>query len=162
MASGNNILLNDITAKGVYMEGIIEGTPKPGTVMQIKAATEPIGGRPTWVPYNRDADGNRPQGPLIVLLPDHLQGKIATDAYVTGARGFGYVPQAGEELNMLVANQAGTADAFAIGDLLMVDDTTDNGMLIATSSPETEPFMVMETVAAITEDTLVHCIHTGY
>ena len=56
---------------------------------------------------------------------------------------------------------SGTSDAFAIGDILMVDDST--GKLVATTgSPESEPFVVMETVAALTADALVHVMFTGY
>ena len=158
MAKGNEIIVSD-QPRGVFHEGIVSGTPKPGTVMQVKAATEPVGGAFTFEVYNPDADGN--QRLQYILLPDSLQGKLATAAYVSGDRCFLYVPAPGEDLNMLVANIAGTGDAFAIGDKLIVDDGT--GKLIATTgSPESEPYEVMETVAAITADTLVWVRHTGY
>lgn len=162
MAKGNEIIVS-AEPMGRFLEGIISGTPKPGTVMQIKAATEPVNGRHTWEVYNRVIDANR--GLIAVLLPDHLQGKTATDAYTSGDRGFMYVPIAGEELNMLVANLAGTADDFAIGDLLTVDDGT--GKLIDTVGTsgmgvESEPFIVLETVTDPTADHLVHCMFTGY
>jgi len=160
MAQGNEILISAVP-NGRFLEGLIDGTPKPGTVMQVKAATEPVSGRHTWEVYNRDADGDRPQGPIAVLLPDQLQGKLATDAYVTGTRGFLYAPIAGDEVNMLLADVAGTGDDHAIGELLIVDDGT--GLLIATTgTPESEPFVVMETITDPTTDTLVHCMFTGY
>ncbi len=160
MAKGNDILLNDIEPKGVYKEGIISGTPKPGTVMQVKAATEPINGRPTWEVYNADSDGDRRM--IAVLLPDRLQGKLASEAYVSGEHGFLYVPQAGEELNMLVAAAGtGTGDSIAIGDMLMVDDGT--GILLAESSPQAEPFQCLETIAdLVAAGSLVHVQYTGY
>ncbi len=157
---GNEILLA-ANPKGVFLEGTISGTPKPGTVMQVKAATEPVGGRPTFEVYNAAADGD--QRLIAVLLEDHLQGKIATDAYVTGSRGFLYVPAAGEELNMLVAvSGTSTGDAQAIGDLLIVEDGT--GLLVPTSSgEESEPFIVMETLTdVVAAGTLTHVMHTGY
>ncbi len=158
MAQGNEIIVTS-PARGVHLEGIIDGTPKPGTVMQIKAATEPVGGRHTWEDYDVAADGD--QRLIAVLLPDALQGKLATDAYVSGDRGFLYVPLPGEDLNMLVLNISGTGDLFAIGDILMVND--GDGKLIATTgSPESEPFIVMQTVAAITVDTLIWCKFTGF
>ena len=83
MARGNEIVLT--SPYGRKMEGIIDGTPKPGTIMQIKAATAAVGGRLTWEVYNRDATGNRPQGPIAVLDIDHLQGRTADDAYVLDA-----------------------------------------------------------------------------
>lgn len=155
---GNEIIVS-AQPQGRFWEGTISGTPKPGTVMQIKAATAFTNGRPTFEVYNPDADGN--QRCLFVLLPDWGQGKTATDAYADGDHGYLYVPQAGETLNMLVANISGTADAFAIGALFIVDDGT--GKLIATTgSPESEPFLCLEAVAALTADTLVHCLYTGY
>lgn len=164
MARGSEIVVTS-NPKGMFLEGLIDGTPKPGTMMQIKAATEPVNGRPTWTAYNRDADGDRPAGPVAILLPDHLQGKTTADAYVSGDRGFLYAPIAGEELNVLCANLTGTGsgtdDAFAIGDLLIPDDGTGK-FLKTTGSVEIEPFCVLETVAAIVADTLVFSMYTGH
>lgn len=145
--------------RGVFKRGIISGTPKPGTVMQIKAATEPVSGCHTWEVYNQSADGA--QALIAVLLEDWEQGKTADDAYADGTYGKLYCPAHGEELNMLVANIVGTSDVFAIGDRLIVDDGT--GLLIAeTGSPTSTPFQVLETKTALTADTLVHCIYTGH
>lgn len=160
---GNEIVLT--SPYGRKIEGIIDGTPKPGTIVQIKAATEPVNGRHTFEVYNRDADGNRPQGPLYLLDIDHLQGKTYSDAYVDGDRCFAWALLPGDEVNVLCANLTGTGsgtdDAFAIGDILMPDDGTGK-MVKTTGSVEIEPFCVLETVATITEDTWVHCVYTGY
>ena len=160
MAQGNEIVLSG-EPRGRFYEGIIASgeTPKPGTVMQIQAAVEPIGGRLTWEMFDAGADGD--QRLIAVLLPDQLQGKMATDAYAAGDRCFLYIPLPGDELNMLVSNISGTSDSFAIGDLLMVNDG-DGELIATTGSPESESFIVMETVAALTADTLVHCMFTGY
>lgn len=160
MAKGSSIVVSG-NPKGVFLEGVIASgeTPKPGTVLQIKAATEPIGGRHTWEIFDAGADGD--QRLVAVLLPDSLQGKVATAAYAAGDRCSLYVPAAGEDLNMLYKNIAGTGDLFAIGDLMIVDDGT--GKLVATTgTPESESFVCMETVAAITADTLVWSKFTGY
>lgn len=160
MAKGNEIIVS-AEPRGRFLEGIVSGTPKPGTVMQIQAGTAADGnGKHTWEVFNADADGD--QRLIAVLLPDWGQGKTATDAYVTGTRCFLYVPIAGEELNMLVANVSGTSDTFSVGDVLMVDDGT--GKLIATTgSPESEPFIILEAVTtALTADTLQWCMYTGY
>jgi hypothetical protein len=160
MSSLNKIVLSG-EPKGRFLEGIVDGTPKPGTIMQIKAATEPVGGKHTWEVYNRAADGERPQGPLAVLTENWKLGKTPTDAYVDEEQCMMYVPNPGDELLVLVANIAGTADSFAIGDLLIVND--GDGLMIATTgTPESEPFCVAETVAALTADTLVHVFYTGY
>lgn len=160
MSIGNEIIAS-AEPRGRFIEGIISGTPKPGTVMQVKAATEMIGGRFTWEVYNVDSDGD--QRLIAVLLPDQLQGRLATTAYVTGDRCFLYCPLPGEELNMLVlAAGTATSDALAIGDQLMVDDGT--GILIAeTGSPESEPFMALETVSdLVAAGALVHVVYTGH
>lgn len=142
---------------GIKRGCIVDGTPKPGTCMTVKAATEPVNGRHTYEAYNRDGDGNRAE--VAILLEDKNQGKTVDDAYVSGTHGQLYFPQAGDLLQMLLQNQGGTGDSFAIGDYLMIDDGT--GKLIASSSPENEPFVVMETQAALTADTLVLCLFTG-
>lgn len=168
MAKGNEIIVT-ANPKGVFSECIVSGTPKPGTVMEFKrGVTSTTGGRWTYEPAGTTAasgvqgmaaDGNRL--PIAVLLPDHTQGKTATDAYVSGTRGFLYFPVAGEELNMIIENQSGTADDFAIGDKLIVDDGTGK-LLISASTPESEPFICLETITDPTADTLTWCMFTGY
>jgi len=157
MAKGNDIIVT-AEPRGIFLEGFVSGTPKPGTVMQVVASTEPVGGQHTWEVFNQAADGTLAL--IAVLLPNHLEGKLATDAYASGDRCYLYCPAAGEDLNMLVANISGTGDAFAIGARMMVDDTT--GKLVADSSGASVPFIVMETVAALTADTLVWCKYTGH
>lgn len=162
MAWGNEIIVTP-NPTGRFLEGIIGvgNTPKPGTIMQPDVSVALVGNRLSWVVYNADADGGRPKGPLAVLLPDHLQGKTATTAYAAGDRCFLYCPVMGDELNVLLADVAGTADDHTKGEILIVDDGT--GKLIATTgNPETEPFLLLETVTDPTADQLVHVMYTGY
>jgi len=156
MALGNEII---VTAEpgGVFKEGPISGTPKPGTVMQIKAATAKVNGNFTWEVYNKASDGVNAL--IAVLLPDTLRGKVATAAYANGDHGFLYCPIPGEELNMLVADVSGTGDDHAIGDTMMVDDGT--GKLVAASSADAEPFQLLEAATDPTADALMHAIFTG-
>lgn len=159
-ARGSGIIVN-AEPRGRFLEGIISGTPKPGTAMQIDFSVALQGGRHTWVVYNRDADGNRPAGPIGILLPDDLQGQLATTAYVTGTRCFLYVPQAGDELNLLIADVAGTGDDHDAGEILMIDDGT--GKFIATTgSPESECAVLCEAITDPTADQLSWCIWSGY
>jgi hypothetical protein len=137
----------------------VYGTPKPGTVMQIKNSPL-LGNRPVWTVYDTAGDGY--PGIIAVLLPDNLQGRLATSAYVSGERCFLYCPIAGEEMNMLRQDVAGTGagEALAIGDVLMVDDGT--GKVMQDSSGLRKPFVSLEVVAAGgTADVLVHCMYTG-
>ena len=105
------------------------------------------------------ADGDRI--PIIVLREDYLQGKAATEAYAAGDRCFLYVPATGEELNVLKMDVAGTGDDFRIGDKLIVDDGTGK-VLLSASTPESEPFICLETVTDPTADQLVHVMYTGH
>ena len=160
MAQGNSILVTG-EPKGVYLDGIVSGTPKPGTLMEL-TSTAAVGGRFTYQVYQPGTDGE--QRAVIILLDNDLLGVPATTAYATGDRAKFYCPLPGEEVNVLAKNIGGTAtgsgDSFAIADLLTVD--TGTGKVIATTgTPEMEPFQVLETVAEITTDTLVHCMFTG-
>ncbi len=62
--------------RGVTIEGIIDGTPKPGQIMQIKLDTAKVGGRFTWQVYTPGGNAQRPVGPLAVLDMDDLQGRM--------------------------------------------------------------------------------------
>ncbi len=159
MASNNAIILSG-QPRGVFKEGTISGSaPKPGILVQVKAAVEPVGGRFTYELFDGAADGE--QTTVLMLLADELQGKTVDQAYVDGDQIFMYVPHPGEEMQVLLENIAGTGDAFAIGDKLMVNKGT--GKFVATTgSPESEPFIVLETLAALTADTLVRAEYTGY
>jgi hypothetical protein len=158
MSNQFNTIIVSSPPRGVIEEVLISGTPKPGTCMTVLAATEPVAGKFTYEAYNRDADGDRAE--VAVLLEDELQGLLVTTAYVAATQARVYFPAPGELLQMLMANIAGTGDAFAIGDYFIIDDST--GKLIdTTGSPEIESFVCMETQAAITSDTLVLCRFTG-
>lgn len=140
MARGTEIIVST-NPQGKFEECVVSGTPKPGTCMEIVPSTAPIGTRFTYRARSL-ADGAK--GPVCVLLPDQLQGKLATDAYVNATRGFLYWPIAGEELNMLIRDQpgTGTANVENIGDLLAIDGAT--GMLQAAGSAASAPFWLLE------------------
>lgn len=140
MSKGTEVIVTS-EPKGVFEECIISGTPKPGTCMEIVPATAPVGGRFTYRAITR-ADGAI--GPICVLREDSLQGKTLDDAYVSGTRGFLYWPVAGEQLNMLINDVAGTGDDYAIGDALMVEQTT--GQLKDNSGGASAPFRCLEVV----------------
>lgn len=159
---GTQVLVSS-EPRGKFVEGVIASgiTPKPGTIMQIDASVALVGGRHTWGLYSRDADGNRPKGPYIVLLEDKNRGRTYADAYAAGDRAFGYIPEAGDELNLLLSDVSGTGDAHTKGEILMVDSGTGE-MIATTGSPESEPALLLETLSALTEDTHGWCIWTGY
>lgn len=157
MAQGNDIIVS-APHRGVHDECIISGTPKPGTWMQIKAATEPVAGRYTYEAYAPGSDGD--EVPMCILLADKAQGKLSTTAYADGDRGFLYFPVNGERLNVLAQDVSGTGDDHAIGDLLIGDSGT--GKFIAdTGTPECKSFQVLETVTDPTADHLIHARFVG-
>ena len=163
MARNNSIVVSALPEHR-YMEGKVKTgeTIFPGTIVQFDISAGIDGnGRFTWELYNADADGGRPKGPFILVIEDIKQGKLMTASYAAGDIIYGVVPLAGEEYNVLIGDVAGTGDSHTAGEMLIVDDGT--GELIATTgSPETEPFMLLETLAAPTADTLAHAICTGF
>lgn len=157
MARGNTIIVSS-DPKGVFLEGTISGTPKPGTCMEISSFTL-VGGRFTWQIYSPGTDGLRRL--VAILLPQDESGQLVSTAYESGQSGKLYVPQAGEEFNMLLKDISGTGDDHTAGETLIIDDTT--GKLIATTgSPQSEPFRLLETITDPTSDTLAWCMYTGY
>jgi hypothetical protein len=156
MAKGNEIVVIS-NPKGMFLEGIVYGAPKPGTLMEVKAGVAPITGRQTWQAYS----GTTGKPALVaVLMQDYLQGKLATDAYVSGSRCFLYCPIAGEELNVLVKDITGTGDDVTIGEQFMIDSGT--GKLVINSNGTMVPFIALEAVTDPVADTLCWCMYTGH
>lgn len=158
---GNEIVLSAFP-QGKFIEGIISGTPKPGTLMQLKASVEPVNGRHTYEAY-APGTGDGTPGEVLVLRNDDLQGFTVTTAYVSGTRGFLYSPTPGEELNVRKADISGTGSAtedLNIGEKLLVVDGTGKvspvavGVAYATG-PVAYPFISMETITDQQEETLV-------
>lgn len=167
MSRGNKILLT--TEPHGRMEWVIvSGTPKPGTCMELKPATdlgagnlhtyEPAGTSAASGSRGMSADGDRI--PVAVLLEDELRGKLMTEAYTSGEIGKVYFPIPGEQLNVLKLDVAGTGDDFTIGDKLMIDDGTGK-VLLSSGSIESEPFLSLETITDPTADQLVWAQFTG-
>lgn len=123
---GNEIIVNPGIngPRGRLESGTVDGTPKPGTCMQLKTATAAVNGQFTWVVYNVASDGQ--PAPVVVALRDDMRGRLASDAYVTANQIFLYWPVVGDELNMLVDASLGD---IAIGDKFQIDDGT--GKLVA-------------------------------
>lgn len=161
MAKGSKTILTP--DRGYPVEGIVNTgeTLYPGMVVQVDPTQSTQGGRFVCPIFNRAADGDRPQGPHIVVCEDLKQGKTTSDSYTAGERFMGFVPQAGCELNLLFKNVAGTADDVAAGDLFIVDDGTGK-MIVTTGTPEAEVAEALEAVTDPTADTLVWSIWTGH
>lgn len=159
MSRNNRIVLNP-DAKGAYEAGYIATAEKPGTIMQISAAVALRGNKHTWVPYSRGADGDRPAGPYGVIVEDLYQGRDMTTALTAGEIAKLYIPQEGDELNLLFLNQAGTADDVALGAILIVDSGTGK-VTPTTGTVENEVAVALEAIVDPVADQLIWCRWSG-
>ena len=158
MVDSHNTIVLSSPPKGVFMEGYLDAALKPGHAVEIKAATEPIGGRPTFQAYN-GSNGHRKL--IAILLENEMVGKTCEDTISADQKVRVYCPVPGEDLLVRVsAAGTGTGDSQAIGDKLIL---ANGGTFIATAgSPEAEPFEVMETMSdVVAAGSLTHVIFTG-
>ncbi len=120
--------------RGVFLEGTIDDTSLPGTAMEITPGATFTSNEPHWRHYQPAADGDPRL--CVILRQDYLQGKLFSDAYIAGSRGFLYCPLPGEYMNVLAAPQVGTgsANAYTIGERLIPQHTTGEFIAEATSS----------------------------
>jgi hypothetical protein len=153
---GSKIVLNP-NSQGLRTEGTITDTSKPGTLMEKVPATAAVGGRFSWRARS-STEGAHAQ--IAVLTENWVQGKIYSDAYAANERCFIYYPKAGDDLNLILLDIAGTGDAaIAIGDLFGV---TTSGKLKRNNSFGACPFESNETVAAgLADDYLLWVTYRG-
>jgi hypothetical protein len=151
MAIGSGIIVS-AEPRGIYLEGIIGDTSKPGTMMQLQATVMTQGvGEFTWVCYAPGTSGDPRL--VAILLADELQGGDVATAYVSGKKCFLYCPLAGEILNILLKDIAGTGDTHTIGDRVYAE-TGSGKFLVQSTSANISQFTLLETLAAPTADTL--------
>lgn len=161
MARGTRIVVTPDVGK--FEEGVVAAgqTFTPGMIVQSDPSVALQGGRHTYKLYDADLDGGRPKGKTVIVVEDRYQGKTVSDTYAAGARFFGFTPWPGCEINLLLADVAGTGDDHAAGEVIIPKDTT--GKWIATTgSPEMEPAKILETVTDPVADTLVWCEWIGF
>lgn len=158
MVDSHNTIVLTAAPAGRFLEGILSGATKPGHGMEIKAATEPSGGRHTWRKHSGTA-GHRKL--IAILLENEMVGKTCEDEIADEQRVRLYCPIPGDELLVRVsAVGTGTGDSLAIGDKLILSN--DGTFIATTGGPECEPFEVMETISdVVSAGSLVHVIFTG-
>lgn len=149
---GNTIIVSS-NPQGKFDEGTASGSILPGSHVEPVPATADTNGRFT---YRNVTRGNGAKGPIIIALDDDLQGKLVTDAIVSGTRMRLYTPLAGEELNLVLSESSGTGtvNETAIGDKLAVQMTS--GQLMAGGALVSTPYTLLERVSL---DTLVDTLH---
>jgi len=140
-----NEIIITVQPQGVFFEGLLHtgSTPLPGTCMKLNSTND-------YSPGTGGADGS--DQPVIILLPDRLQGGTCTQVYADSSRAFFYVPQPGEVFQLLVKNLSGTGDTVAVGALYGIE--ASSGKLIANSSFAQPCFQCIEAHVALTADTL--------
>lgn len=174
MARGNGIIVTP-EPRGNFLEGLISGTPKPGTVVEIKSID--ANGVITWEAAGTTAnnstysgmaaDGNRLPTGVLLCSQDHAACPLnqdATTAYADGDQCAVYMPIMGDRLNMILKDESGTgADQDFVRGLtkLIVDDGTGK-LLASAGSPESEPFICLETVTDLAADRLTEVMFTGF
>lgn len=141
--------------KGVRLSGIIKDTSKPGTCMQLntgQTADKPGGFE--WIAAAPGTDGKTVLH--CILMEDRTQGKLNTDAYVSGTLISMYCPLPGEDVNIIIGETAGTGNSFNIGDYLMIN-ATGGYYIPITGSPQQTAFVVMEKVTQQAGSYLTWC-----
>lgn len=151
-----NTIVAEAEPQGKVIEGIISGTPLPGTMMQIQAGTVDVNGTWTFEALNQNAGAGatNDQRLCMILMEDDLQGGVVSQAYVSGRRGKMYCPLPGEVVNILVADVAGTGDIHTVGDRVVATLGTGKFATQGTSA-NTSQFTLLESTTALTADTLV-------
>lgn len=153
MARGNQIIVT-ADPQGVFDEGTIDDTSKPGTLMEVVPGSGMIGGRFHFRAAAVGTDGKAAQH--MVLLEDNGQGKTVTDAYVAGTRCRTYTPKSGEECNVLCGEVAGTGNTYTVGARLIID--AEDGLLVPEAgSPQQTAWEALEAVTQVTAPQLLWC-----
>lgn len=175
---GSRIVVSS-APKGMFMEVVIDGTPKPGTMMQLKSGAAFDGGnRPTYEIFNPGGDGF--PGEIAILTDDGPHANIGRDfdtAFTSGDRGMLYFPIPGDELNVRRSDISGTgspSEDITIGEKLLIVSgvgTVSPVALGVANSPTYKPFKSLETITdpgmepggvdTEASHALVHVLYTG-
>lgn len=155
--------------RGVHENIIVSGTPKPGTLMELKPSTADVAGVFTYQPAGTEGDsgGNYmaedgDKKSIAILLEKDDMGGIYSRSYVSGERGRIYWPAMGEQFNVRVGDVSGTGDDYIVGTELMIDENTNVGMLMpADSNAEAHPFTCLEASTDVMAEWLAHCRFNG-
>lgn len=163
MARGNRIIVSS-EPQGKFTEGYVKSgnTFQPGMVVERDPSVALSNGRHTYKYANPGADGGQPKGAywIVTDMLHWLIGKAISDTIAAGERVVLYSPMAGEEINLLLLNIAGTADDHALGEVLIVKDNV--GKFIATAStPDSKCAQLLEVVTDPIADTLAWCQWAG-
>lgn len=167
---GTKIIVSGARApRGGFEEVIIQGTPSPGSLMELQPSVSPVQNIFTYQLAGTEGDsgGNYmaedgdKKAIAILIEKDDVNG-VYSRAYVDGERGKIYWPALGEQFNMRVGDVSGTGDDYIIGTELMIDENTNVGMLMpADSNAEAHPFTCLEASTNVLAEWLAWCRFNG-
>lgn len=151
------------------INGIITDTSKPGTMMELKPSTEPVGGLHSYRAYQPGTGDGSPKE-LLILDLDSLQGGTASTAYVAGTVCKLYALLPGDRVNVRKADISGTGsptEADVIGDRLLIVDGTGkvaNTAVGVEHAKSVRPFVLLETLSQGDQqaESLVYCRVSGF
>jgi len=155
-ARGQKILINP-EPKGVIKDGIILGNLKPGICLEIETPFYQ-GNRHRYQPADPQVNA---QVPIIILLESKLRGYDIDTAHVSGELGQVYYALPGDELNLLLADVAGTGDTHTALNMYGIQGATGK-LIVESGTFESTPFQLLQSQSALTADVLAPFMVTGY
>jgi len=165
---GNSIIVS-ANPQGKTLEGKVLGSPKPGSILELVAGDAMDGnGNFTFQVFQSGSTGDKIT--QYVLLPDELQGMLATGQYSQNLDSNGedlgnlapiYVPIPGEDLNLLVesfsgtSGTSGTTTAVTVGEQLTPH--SGDGVLIPQSGVQEKSWTALEALTDPVSGGLTWC-----
>jgi hypothetical protein len=157
---GNNVVLTP-KPLGRYWDGVANQSGMyPGTGLSVvPSGGIDAGKRLTWGPWSQSTGA---QGLIAIGDFNGNEGFPYNVAYPSGKRFPIYIPVCGDELNMLLAELAGTTGdpAITLGEILILQ--TGTGMLVpaatGTAGGTQHQFMAMEALTAALGQEWTHVV----
>jgi len=139
MASGNQIVVKEMSPGMQHMEGKLDTAGSPG--MRVKMAADG-----NYDPVTTAGEA----GPILILKENALDGKNATTALVAADQVAIHKCLPGDELNVLLTD----LQVVAVGDVLTV--ATTGKYVKKTGTPKQDDFIALEALSPSGADGLIH------
>lgn len=127
--------------------------PYPGMHAEM-APVALIGKRPQLQKFQTPSQGK--WGPVWVFTEDRLQGATIFTQLQASRNAFYFMPQAGDQCNVMVEAASGTSPSVTVGEFFMIDSAT--GKLEINSSATMVPWQSKEAYVGAAADTLTWCV----
>ncbi len=154
------VLAGSGSPRGFFDECLVNGTPYPGTVMEMDDTIPAVGGRFTWQPYGttgasggQGVSNNGDRKIIAILTEKRDDAGVFSTQYADGDRGFLYFPSMGEQFNMLMQDIL-TDEFWFIGEEFMIHNSSGQ-LLSADNNAEAHPFTCLERISKLAVDVRV-------